>query len=301
MDPFLMAGQRQIREGFPGQRSAVLPRSVVSSWLANDPLFDIVPSDVGYYPSAQSHYVDRPKGSAQLILIYCFAGEGWARVGGHDVRVEAGQVLVVPPNTPHVYAADQHNPWTIYWIHLAGRKTKTILRLLELTPPAYLLYPGHDPALPPLFERIWHLLNSDYSDESLQAASTSTHQLTAHLIGMRHRLQDGEDSHSARIKHVIEVMNRALDQKLTLEELARHANMSKSHFAFVFKKRTGFAPLDYFMRLKMQRACFLLDTTSLPVKAIASVLGFEDSLYFSRRFRHIHSCSPVQYRAIQKG
>ncbi|SNY93362.1 AraC-like ligand binding domain-containing protein [Cohaesibacter sp. ES.047] len=301
MDRLLLHGQPQIRDGFPGQRSAVLPRSVVSSWLAGDPLLDMVPSDVGYYPSAESHFVDRPKGSAQLILIYCFAGEGWAQIAGNDFRIESGQVLVVPPNAPHMYGAHQYDPWTIYWIHLAGRKTKTLLRLLELGETGATLYPGHDPALPSLFERIWHLLNRDYSEESLQSASTACHQLAAHLIAMRHRLQDGEDGHSTRIKDVIEVMHQALDRKLSLEELAQTANMSKSHFAFVFKKRTGFAPLDYFMRLKMQRACFLLDTTNMPVKAIASVLAFEDSLYFSRRFRHIHNCSPVQYRAIQKG
>ena len=59
--------------------------------------------------------------------------------------------------------------------------------------------------------------------------------------------------------------------------------------------------MDFFIRLKMQRACFLLDTTDMPIKAIAADLGFEDPLYFSRSFRRIHDLSPVQYRTIRKG
>ena len=91
----------------------------------------------------------------------------------------------------------------------------------------------------------------------------------------------------------------------TLEERmagnARDANLSSSHLAAVFKKRTGFTVLDFFIRLKIQRACFLLDTTDQSVKAIAADLGFDDPLYFSRCFRRVHDSSPTQYRALRKG
>jgi AraC-like DNA-binding protein len=59
--------------------------------------------------------------------------------------------------------------------------------------------------------------------------------------------------------------------------------------------------LDFFIRLKIQRACFLLDTTDQSVKAIAADLGFDDPLYFSRCFRRVHDSSPTQYRALRKG
>jgi AraC-like DNA-binding protein len=279
----------------------VLPRRIVSHWLSRDPLFDMVPSDVGYYPTAQWHYVDRPKGSQQLILIYCISGEGWVETDNEKLKIEPGQMLIMPPNHPHKYGAHPEWPWTIYWMHLSGSKVKSLLRQLEINASSPILYPGHDPALPPLFERVLHLLSQDYSDENLRASSTSAHQLAVHLISIRHRQPNGEDSHSQKIKYVIDIMNQTLNQRFTLEELASQANMSKSHFASVFKKRTGFSPLDYHMRLKMQKACFLLDSTSLSVKEIGAQLGFEDSLYFSRRFRSVHSCSPIQYKMIQKG
>jgi AraC-like DNA-binding protein len=292
---------RKIREGFPGQRSVVLPRGVISSWLTNDPLFDLIPSDVGYYPSAQWHFVDRPDGSPQLIIIFCVGGEGWARLDGNLFRVRPGDVLVVPPGVPHDYGADPVTPWTIYWMHLAGSKANTLVHLLETSPASSLLFPGMDPALPVSFERILSLFSRGYSADVLTAAAAETHQMAMHLITIRHRQPGGADNHGAKIKTIIDLMNRSLDRTLTINELASRVNLSASHFAFVFKKRTGFPVLDYFVRLKMQRACFLLDTTSLPVKEIAGRLGFDDPLYFSRRFRQVHARSPLQYRAIRKG
>lgn len=291
----------RIREGFPGQRSIVLPRAVVASWLANEPLFDLLPSDVGYYPSAQWHFVDRPEGSPQLVFIHCLEGEGWARIDGNVFRIRPGEALVVPPGVPHAYGADPVSAWTIYWMHMAGPKAATLIRLLEATPGAAMLFPGQDPALPTFFERIMFLLNRDYSTDGLMAAATILHQLAAHLVSIRHRQPGGQDSHDAKIKKVIDIMNGSLGSSLTIEELAQRINLSASHFAFVFKRRTGFAVLDYFVRLKMQRACILLDTTTQPVKAIAAELGFEDPLYFSRRFRQVQGCSPLGYRAIRKG
>jgi AraC-like DNA-binding protein len=301
LDSFELGDFQRIREGFPGQRSAVLPRSIVSTWLDSDPLFDMLPSDVGYYPHAQWHFVERPECSPQLVFIHCVAGAGWARIDGNTFRIRPGQALVIPPGVPHAYGADPVSPWTIYWIHMAGAKAATLVRLLEIGLSSPSLFPGQDPALPALFEKILFILSHGYSADSLMAAATALHQMVAHLVRTRHQQPGGEDRHDEKVKRVIEFMIRSLGGNLTIEALARHANMSVSHFAYVFKHRTGFPALDYFVRLKMQRACFLLDTTSLPVKAIASELGFDDPLYFSRRFRHVHDYSPIQYRLIQKG
>ena len=89
-------GEQRIREGFPGQRSIVLPRPVVSGWLEGRPLIELLPSDVGHYPKAQWHFVERPEGISQSVLIYCTDGGGWARLGGSTLRIRPGQALVMP-------------------------------------------------------------------------------------------------------------------------------------------------------------------------------------------------------------
>jgi len=179
LNSFDLGEFQRIREGFPGQRSAVLPRSIVSAWLDSDPLFDMLPSDVGYYPHAQWHFVERPECSPQLVFIHCVDGEGWSRINGNTFRIRPGQALVIPPWVPHAYGADPVSPWTIYWIHMAGAKAATLVRLLEIGLSSPTLFPGQDPALPALFEKILFILSHGYSADSLMAAATALHQMVA--------------------------------------------------------------------------------------------------------------------------
>jgi len=59
--------------------------------------------------------------------------------------------------------------------------------------------------------------------------------------------------------------------------------------------------MDYFVRLKIQRASLLLDTTSFRVKEIGAKVGFADPYYFSRSFRQVMGMSPRAYRVDPKG
>jgi AraC-like DNA-binding protein len=89
-----------------------------------------------------------------------------------------------------------------------------------------------------------------------------------------------------------------LDKHLHVAKLASLVNISPSHFFALFKRRTGCAPIDFFIRLRMQHACQLLDETSLNVKEIAAVLGYDDPFYFSRTFKAVNEVSPSDYRMM---
>lgn len=79
------------------------------------------------------------------------------------------------------------------------------------------------------------------------------------------------------------------------------ANLPRLRYAALFKEQTGFAPIDYFNRLRMHQACQWLDTTDWSAKRIASRLGYEDPLYFSRLFRAVNDQAPTEYRMTRKG
>ena len=72
------------------------------------------------------------------------------------------------------------------------------------------------------------------------------------------------------------------------------------HYSDLFRRQTGYPPKDHFLRLKIQRACQLLDTTELRVVEVAEALGWSDAFYFSRCFRKIIGISPRAYRAVVK-
>jgi len=82
--------------------------------------------------------------------------------------------------------------------------------------------------------------------------------------------------------------------------MARHAGLSVAHFSQLFKRQTGYSPVDYFIHAKIQHACFLLDTTPLSVSDIGLRLGYKDPYYFSRIFRKVMGVSPRAYRISER-
>jgi len=104
-----------------------------------------------------------------------------------------------------------------------------------------------------------------------------------------------------RIAFTIGYMKEFMDQPLQVPTLARLAHLSPSHFFAVFKKRTGFAPKDFFIRLKIQRACEILEATDLCVKEVAAKLGYDDAFYFSRLFKSVNGVAPTGYRRLDEG
>jgi len=105
-----------------------------------------------------------------------------------------------------------------------------------------------------------------------------------------------ESAAARKIEQSIEYMLRHLDRPLQVATLAARANVSPSHFFALFRRQVGCAPIDYFIRLRMQHARRLLDETSLSVKEVAAILGYEDPFYFSRLFKAVNHESPSRYR-----
>jgi AraC-like DNA-binding protein len=290
----------RIAEGFPGQRAVVLPRPVIAAWLNAAPLLELSPSDVGHYPHARWHHRERPEGSPELIFLWCSQGQGWLTLADETFPILPGQAAVIPPGAPHIYGADHTSPWTIYWVHAVGPKIGEVQRLLGVRPRQPILTLGQDPGLAGLFEQMLSLLERGYSAQNLLGASLCLAQMVARVALGSNRPNGAAESTEERIENVISFMLNSLDRNLWVDELASHCKLSPSHFAALFKKRTGFSAIDFFLRLKMQRACRLLETSSTPIKEIASRLGIDDPLYFSRSFHRIYGCSPTEYRQQHK-
>lgn len=101
-----------------------------------------------------------------------------------------------------------------------------------------------------------------------------------------------------KIEKSIEFMLAHLNRPLQVATLAAVASISSSHFFATFKQLTGCAPIEFFIGLRMRRACELLDSTSLSIKEIAAELGYDDQFYFSRVFKLATQAPPTQYRTL---
>ncbi len=109
---------------------------------------------------------------------------------------------------------------------------------------------------------------------------------------------NGELEIARKIEQSIAYMLQRLDQPLHVANLAAAVNFSPSHFSALFKSWTGCPPIDYFIHLRMQHACWLLDNTSMKVREVAAALGYDDPFYFSRTFKSVNRIAPSEYRVM---
>jgi transcriptional regulator GlxA family with amidase domain len=160
---------------------------------------------------------------------------------------------------------------------------------------------GDDPRIAELFREILDLLAGGYGRTLLVQASQALGYLLARLARRAHEPQPGLLGPRERMLQALHYMRHHLDHPLRVADLAAMARLSPSHFATLFRQQTGYSVIDYFLRLRIHRACQLLDTTDLPVKDIAARVGFMDALYFSRVFRTVLGTPPSNYRDQHKG
>ena len=94
---------------------------------------------------------------------------------------------------------------------------------------------------------------------------------------------------------VIECLRSHLDDTPSLPELAALAGLTPWHFARAFRQSHGMPPHRYLVRLRIERACELLENSRLPVTEIAVRVGYS-SQHLARQFRCTMGCSPKEYR-----
>ncbi|MEV6304178.1 helix-turn-helix transcriptional regulator [Actinoplanes sp. NPDC051861] len=91
-------------------------------------------------------------------------------------------------------------------------------------------------------------------------------------------------------------MRDNLGEQLTVDDMARSAMFSKFHFTRVFQRATGVSPGRFLSALRLQRAKFLLVSTSLNVADISLSVGYNSVGTFSSRFTRSIGMSPTTYR-----
>ena len=106
----------------------------------------------------------------------------------------------------------------------------------------------------------------------------------------------GDGSSTARkYAAIVGVMQKNIDRRLSIDDIAQLCNMSVSNVKKIFYRYSGKGVSAYFNELKIRRALKLLDEGK-SVNEISAALGFEDRNYFSTVFRRIMGQSPVKYK-----
>jgi AraC family transcriptional regulator len=98
------------------------------------------------------------------------------------------------------------------------------------------------------------------------------------------------------VQRAIELMHARYGESLSVSQLARAVHRSESHSSRLFKVETGLSPVEFLIRVRIEKARHLLSHTDRNVSEIALQCGFASCAHLSATFRRVVGVSPVRYR-----
>ncbi|TNJ67653.1 AraC family transcriptional regulator [Paenibacillus hemerocallicola] len=249
---------------------------------------------IGCTNQMQSLSINRARGSDNYILIYSYEGKGWFQAASREkTTIGKNTAILIQPGNPYSYGSYESEPWSFYFAHIRGENSA--------------LYFQGNPAIHMIGLEESHIKCKQLFAECYEIWSdkTSIHNriYSSHLIGqlltllsMFQGVLPNRLPKDKPVNEAIQFMLRHIEGRLTLQQLCKMTNLSKPYLVKLFNKNTGYSPIDYFLRLKIRRACEYFDSTDLTVKEVCFKLGFTDPYYFSRMFSKIMGQSPSKYR-----
>lgn len=292
-----------MKDGFKGSRIIVIPEMIRDSMKCDALMNQLHITDIGHFPSAAHHRVERLQPIPEYVLIFVANGSGhyWYEADDGtrcEYEVNANQYFILPSGKAHAYWSDERMPWTIYWLHFGGELASYYGK--GATTPITIKPEEHSriSTRTNMFEELFHVLHSGLTHANMSYVSSLLHYYLASLRRLeQYRLHATDDGTGFDVvKSAIHYMNENIERRLTLRDIAAYTGYSASHFSLIFRTATGAAPLAYFNRLKIDESCRLLVSTDMKINQICFKVGFDDCYYFSRIFAKLVGMSPLRYR-----
>jgi AraC family transcriptional regulator len=155
----------------------------------------------------------------------------------------------------------------------------------------------HSPAIRSALRNLWALCDDEGAPSRLLARAAGC-EILAELCRLGGAplapARGGLAPYAER--RCLELMRARLSQDISLDELAAEAQLSPFHFARMFKQSVGVPPRVYLTRLRVEKACELLEQTDLSVTEIALEVGYSSNQVLARIFLKHMRLSPSDYR-----
>ncbi len=264
--------------------------------------------DLYWHATDAAHWTTGPRfgcvreGFPGHQLMFIVGGSGSGPYLGESWRARAGQAVLMDLRLPHEYHSDPEDPWEMYWVIVDGPDIDAHFQAITLGEGAVVPFASR-PGIARTFSRLFAAMQGQRPGH----AAWVHHHLTALFAdllearcmraGQPAAAGSSQPRRRSGIQRALELLRSAHARTISLDELARLAQLSPSHFVRSFKDRTGFTPFEYLERYRVARAQELLRTQpGMPAAEVGLAVGYADPAYFSRVFRDETGAPPSALR-----
>lgn len=260
-----------------------LPIFIYSGHAFNDPNF--------YFPQ---HKHDK-----YSEIIFIKDGEGSCVINGRQYESQKGDILIFNRGILHEERSSAEKPLDFYYCAVGNLSIRGV--------PEGCVIPND---IEPIIHACDHAAEIEFFIKSMfeectvqnigymslcQSFMISLIVLILRIINEQCNLITDEKENSIASR-VIEYIDRNYSRDITLSDLAQTMFISQHYLSHVFKDETGYSPINYLIRRRMDEAKKLLLNSARTIQEISNIVGYADANHFDIVFKRINGMTPSKYR-----
>lgn len=231
------------------------------------------------------------------VLHIVTQGEGTFSYAGETYHLTAGDIFLLERGMEVEYKPSFSNPWTYYWVGMNGKQILNYLSRCSIVDSHVIL--GQDTTdIKNIIQLICKL------SQSIESNNSNDILIMQYLYQLVYTLQEKfpkifsvqVDIVNEDIQHAVDFINTNYQKHITVEDVAKSVNVTRSHLYKLFKKNLGCSPKEYLTYIRMYHASQLLIHTSTLISDISRKVGYKDPLLFSKNFTKHFEISASEYR-----
>lgn len=232
-------------------------------------------------------------------LLFVVEGCGSITIKEKKYQIKKGMLFYISPDVLHSIEIDALKPIWFYSVHFSYAHTSfndnkwTIKDEAEMLPLQFAQELRDFYQIDDIFKKLvegWNAKQPGYEF----VTKTLLQQLLV-AIFQNLRKQNQNYSTSLKVEKIIEYLHQNINKKITLTELSDMAKLSSTYLSRTFKDITGYSVIEFFNKIKIDKAKELLIEGDKKIKKVAQTVGFNDEFYFSRVFKKIEGISPTEF------
>lgn len=234
-------------------------------------------------PGLRDHY----------LIHYVSAGSGSFVCNRQTYYLRAGDLFLILPGQTVSYRANPRDPWEYCWVGFNGTDARRLITMAGFSKNDPVLRNPDPQKTAALLLRIAEVSGATAADDAEMAGCL--YLFLAHLIRNNTRCR-AEDPHQEYVANALRYIQYNYARDIGVSDIASYVGISRSQLYRAFLQDFGLSPHSYLQKYRISEACSLLRNPNLSIAEVASSVGFNDPLYFSRVFKSVKDITPSAYQ-----
>jgi AraC-like DNA-binding protein/quercetin dioxygenase-like cupin family protein len=244
-------------------------------------------------PDYSIHRANFPFYSVEYVL----RGRGRLVLHGRTHGLLPGRVFAYGPGVRHDITSDPADPLVKYFVDFSGTAGLKLMQSARLAPGEVAqVFPPHEAQ--GIFDELIHAgLNG--TNHAAKLCARLLECLLLKIAGAPAPLEGKETRAFTTYQQCRQHVQEHFLRLKTLEQLAQECHLDAAYLCRLFRRYDHQSPYQYLLRLKLNAAAELMQSSEVLVKQVAEQVGFSDPFHFSRAFKSVFGLSPDAFRRLR--